>query len=403
MKKIKAVVLEKSGSSYTLLGQDGTFRRVHKRLDAEVGEEVLIQPWPECFSRIYLWAGSVAVLLLVLTSILGWNLYQAPTAVALMSVDINPSMQFTLDNQGHLLEFKTQDEDAKRMLNQIDLKGKPIVEALDQIVSQAYEQKFLGSEQHWVVIGYSPMAGKTMEQLPKELNENQIISCVTAIGEKKGLPLQVAVFSLTAQEQEIAHEGNLTLGEYALWQTADKAGVATQPEKLKDTSEQVKLLENPQVQERIKSVKKETKPGLSLSRGVAKKEQDSTVKLIDKEIGKQITDRLSILTVRNNEGFKKQNGQYKNKELSRSSNKGLINQTKKNDNNIQGNESNKDNKNHTNNKNKYNDYNNKNIDKKVINININKIDQLKKSTLEVNKKQLQNKQKQNKQNKQNKL
>jgi len=41
---MKIVVLEKSGSRYTILGQDGTFRQVHRRLNAEVGQEVFLQP-----------------------------------------------------------------------------------------------------------------------------------------------------------------------------------------------------------------------------------------------------------------------------------------------------------------------------------------------------------------------
>jgi len=141
------------------------------------------------------------------------------------------------------------------MLGQIDLKGKPIEEVLEQIVIQAYNEKFLSSQQPWVVIGYSPMNNKTLEQMPKELNESQISSWVTEIGEKKGLAPQVTVFFLNSQEKELAQKGELTLGEYALWQTADKAGVVTQPEKLKDTSERVRLLENPQVQAQINSSK----------------------------------------------------------------------------------------------------------------------------------------------------
>jgi len=42
MRKMKAVVLEKSGSHYTVLDHDGNFRQVHRRLNAEVGEEIQI-------------------------------------------------------------------------------------------------------------------------------------------------------------------------------------------------------------------------------------------------------------------------------------------------------------------------------------------------------------------------
>lgn len=255
MRKIKAVVLEKSGTRYTVLDQEGTFRQVHRRLDAEVGEEIQIASWTEYFRGVRIWAGAVALFVLVITSVLGWNMIQAPTVVALLSVDINPSLQLEIDNQGCFVAFKTQNEDAKRMLNKINLKGKPMEAVLDEIVSQAYDQKFLSTEQPWVVVGYSPMTNKTLEQMPKALNKHQITSWVTKIGEEKGLTPQIAVFSLTSQERELAQKGDLTLGEYALWQTADKAGVVMQPEKLKDSSERVRLLENPQVQVQIKQEK----------------------------------------------------------------------------------------------------------------------------------------------------
>jgi len=68
---MKAVVLEKSGSHYTTLGQDGAFRQVHRRLNAEVGEEVQIQSWTEYFGWVRIGAGVVALFLLVLTVFLG--------------------------------------------------------------------------------------------------------------------------------------------------------------------------------------------------------------------------------------------------------------------------------------------------------------------------------------------
>lgn len=279
---MKAVVLEKSGSCYTVLGKNGSFRQVHRRLNAEVGEEIEISTGIEGFNRLRVGAGVAALFFLVFTTFLGWNLYQAPTAVALLSVDINPSLQFTLDSQGHLLELQTQNEDAKRMLSQIDLRGKPIDEVLEQIVTQAVNQKFLNSEQHWVVVGYSPMNDKTSAQMPKELNENQIIARVTEIVEEKGFTPQVAVFPMTSQDRELAQKGQLTLGEYALWQTAQKAGVVTQQEKLKETSEQVRILENPQVQAQIKAEKKVVESGLPRMPGTSKQDSGSKGKRNEK-------------------------------------------------------------------------------------------------------------------------
>ncbi|MDR3602806.1 MAG: hypothetical protein P4L49_20405 [Desulfosporosinus sp.] len=315
MSKMKAVVLEKFGSHYTVLGKNGTFRQVHRRLNAEVGEEIEIRTGIVDFSGLRAWAGVAALFLLVITALLGWNLYQAPTAVALLSVDINPSLQFTIDAQGHLLKFQTQNEDAKNMLKQIDLTGKPIDEVLGQIVTRAYDQKFLNSEQHWIVVGYSPMTDKTSDQMPKELNENQIITWVTGTVEKEGFTPQVAVFPLTSQESALAQKGDLTLGEYALWQTAQKAGVVTQPEKLKDTSERVRLLENPQVQAQIRSKKTGLESGIPQSPGSAKQDSGSIDKPKQESTRKPMPDKLpsSPVKVPHNPAIEKGEGQSKDK------------------------------------------------------------------------------------------
>lgn len=275
MSKMKAVVLEKSDSHYTVLGTDGSFRKVRSRLIAEVGEEIEIQQKErELFSGLRVWAGVAAMFLLIFVALLGWNLYQTPTAVAMLSVDINPSLQFTLDAQGHLLKFNTQNEDAKRMLSRVDLTGKPIDEVLEQIVTEAFDQKYLNSEQRWVMVGYSPINDKTLDQIPKELNETQITAWVTETVEKKGFTPQVAVFPLTPQDRELAQKEDLSLGEYGLLETAQKAGVVTQSDKLKDTSERVRLLENPQVQEQIKVEKKRQETGSPRRSGTSKQDSD---------------------------------------------------------------------------------------------------------------------------------
>ncbi len=256
MSKIKAVVLEKSGSRYTVLSENGAFRHVRRRQNAEVGEEIEIQTGLEGLTGLRLWASLAAMFLLVITTLFGWNLYQAPTAVALVSVDINPSIQFNIDTRGHLINVNTQNTDAEQLLSKLELKGKPIDKVLGEIVTEAYKQRFLNPEQPWIVVGYSSLVDDTLQPLPRGLSEAQVVSWVTKVGEESGFAPQVEFFALTPQERELAQKGDLTLGEYALWQTAVKAGVETQPDKLKDTSERVRLLEDPKVQAQVKEDKK---------------------------------------------------------------------------------------------------------------------------------------------------
>lgn len=278
MKNIKAVVLEKTGSRYTVLDENGTFRHVHRHQDAEVGEEIEVQLGSlEGLGGLPAWAGIAAVFILVLTTLFGWNLYQTPSAVAMISLDINPSIQFTIDAQGNLTEIMTKNEDAERLLRKIELKGKPMDLVLEEIVNEAYNQSFLNSERPWIVVGYSPLTEST-EQTASNLDEGQIVTWINQDFEETGFTPQVAFFALTPQDRELAQKENLTLGEYALWQTAEKAGIDTQPDKLRDTLERVELLENSKVQAQVKEDKKGLKSPSSLGEGRPSdkgKDQDS--------------------------------------------------------------------------------------------------------------------------------
>ncbi|WP_052090871.1 anti-sigma factor domain-containing protein [Desulfosporosinus sp. HMP52] len=258
MNKIKAVVLEKSGFRYTVLDKDGAFRRIHKRQNAEVGEEIEIQvPSMQWFGEFRALAGVAALFFLVLTTIFAWNLYQAPTAVALLSVDINPSIQFTIDDQGNLLKINSKNEDAEGLLKNIDFEGRPLDSVLEEFVIEAYNQSYLKPEQSWIVVGYSPLSTNPSVEVEEKLNEERIMSWLRTDFEEKGFTPQVAIFAVTAEDRELALKENLTLGEYALWQTAIQAGVDTPVEKLKDTKERVNLLENPKVQVQVNENKKD--------------------------------------------------------------------------------------------------------------------------------------------------
>ncbi|AFQ46350.1 anti-sigma factor domain-containing protein [Desulfosporosinus meridiei] len=265
MNKIKAVVLEKSGFRYTVLDKDGAFRHIHRRQTAEIGEEIEIQvPSIQWFGELRAWAGVAALFFLVLTTIFAWNLYQAPTAVALLSVDINPSVQFTIDDQGNLLNINSKNEDAEGLLKNIDFEGRPLDSILEEFVIEAYNQNFLKPEQSWVVVGYSPLSTNPSVEVEEKLNEERIMSRLRSDFEEKGFTPQVAVFAVTAEDRELAQKENLTLGEYALWQNAIKAGVVTPAEKLRDTRERVNLLENPKVQVQVNESKKDQQSASSI-------------------------------------------------------------------------------------------------------------------------------------------
>jgi len=248
MKK-KAVVLEKTGSVCTVLDSDGVFRRVKAR--AEVGEEIAIAAWNWQGARR--WLSAAAVLLLAVTLAFGWNLYQAPRVVAWASVDINPSLQLGLDAAARVVEVLPVNGDAERLLRGMSVKGQPLPQALGSIVERAVADGLLNDQHNLVVVG---VAGVTAGAGTAALPAAQALAAKTqAAAGGHGVVPQVVVFALEPAEYRAAQQDGLTLGEYGLWRSARAAGLAVQPQAVKDTDERKRLLEQPRVKEEISKAK----------------------------------------------------------------------------------------------------------------------------------------------------
>ncbi|GAB6172812.1 anti-sigma factor domain-containing protein [Paradesulfitobacterium aromaticivorans] len=256
MKKIKAVVLEISGSQCAVLVDDGSFRRLPNKYGVEVGEEIELKAdagW-DAMKGINImkgmkawkaWAAAAALLLLTLTVALGWNFAQASTAVAFVSLDINPSVELTVNAREQVLKVSAVNSDGEKILQNLELKNLPVLEAMSKIMEQAVGMGYLTNEHSWVLVGLAPSGGRPLSPALEEA----VKSASAAVQEK--VKAKVAVLQLTDQERAKAEQTGVSIGEYALWQSADKAGVKVEATELKTKTERVRLLEAPEIQAQV--------------------------------------------------------------------------------------------------------------------------------------------------------
>lgn len=241
--------MEKDGLYSLVLCADGTFRRIRSKAAADVGEEIQI-PAGWQVRPLTGWLAAAAVVLVMLSAALGWNMWQEPTAVAYVSVDINPSLELALDEQGQVIAASAHNEDASDLLAGLDLNGLSLNSALDEIVKAAVDGNYLSAQNHWVVLGVaadsSGLAWLDGQQLADRVYQSAAMRQV--------IP-QVAVFEVSGSERQTAQESDLTAGEYALWQTAGKAGVKVPSAAVRNSHERANLLEQSRVQEQIRADK----------------------------------------------------------------------------------------------------------------------------------------------------
>ncbi|AGA70804.1 hypothetical protein Desdi_3418 [Desulfitobacterium dichloroeliminans LMG P-21439] len=250
MSQNKGVVLEKNNQKITVLTGDGAFKTLKYKGNVEIGEEIQL---PTQY-KMPIWrigASIAAVFILTFMSIFGWSVFQPRTAVAMISLDINPSLQLTLDQKGEVLELESLNSEAEQLMLGLSLEGKAWEEALDEIIQKSAALQYLTEEQSWIVIGYSAVDTKK-KLLAETINTEEVTRKVQEAVEEQGLKPAVAVYELTSEQKQQAQEKGLSLGEYALVDTAQKVGITVDSQTVKEKGQRERLLDTPEIQEQLR-------------------------------------------------------------------------------------------------------------------------------------------------------
>lgn len=196
----KSCGLGEKGSVLTILTDEGSFQKVHYRRNVEVGAEIELS---NVRQRQLFWRAAVsiaAVFLLTLIGSMGWSAYQATTAAAMISLDINPRLQLTIDQKGRVLQTESLNSDAERVLKGLPVKGEPWNQALTEIIGQSTALNYLNSDHLWVLVGYSPI--KEGNALPSGVNSDEITQKIETAAQSQGMNPQVVVYQLSEAEEK---------------------------------------------------------------------------------------------------------------------------------------------------------------------------------------------------------
>ncbi len=99
----------------------------------------------------------------------GWQLHTAAPA-ARVALDVNPSVELTLDKNDQLLKAIPCNADAKALLDGMKLEELPVDEAVDVLVDALQQSGYLSSENGTVLISVDAKGGHG-EQLQQQLSE----------------------------------------------------------------------------------------------------------------------------------------------------------------------------------------------------------------------------------------
>lgn len=147
---VKGIVMSVDRKHAVLMLPGGEFRRVPLR-----GETVRIgQEWEVPAvkpGRSYSWLAVPALALAGFVAFEGFGMSSAEAA-AIVSVDINPSINLAVSNSGRVMSASALDADGSTILKQMSVKGMTVSQAVQDLVNQADQDGFL-TNKSTVVIG----------------------------------------------------------------------------------------------------------------------------------------------------------------------------------------------------------------------------------------------------------
>jgi len=206
---MKGIVVENIDRDSIILTEDGLFKKV-KNNNYIVGQTVKIKD-NMMFSKLAAGAASLAAAFVICT--VGAYAYFTPSDY--VSMDVNPSIEYSLNMFDRVLNVKAVNDDGEEILAQLELKNKNIDKALKETLDKLIEEGYLTDDPDGgVIIATSNKDVKEAEKLAAHLEKN----LQEYIDEHEDVTAKVDAEAVGLERVEEARGLGITPGKLNLYQ-----------------------------------------------------------------------------------------------------------------------------------------------------------------------------------------
>ena len=120
-------------------------------------------------------AASIAAVFILLIGI-GW--YQFLAVDSVVGLDVNPSLEFTVNRQNRVTDVKTYNKDARKVVKSLDLKNVEVHTAVSAVLGSMLQNGYIDSNKNTVLLTVQNKDGKKAKTLEKDLlaDINEVLS-----------------------------------------------------------------------------------------------------------------------------------------------------------------------------------------------------------------------------------
>ena len=211
---MKAVVLDVKGSRSVVILKDGTVRTVKRRYS--IGQEVRFDK-PASFARRL--AAAAAAVAVMAAGCFWFD--QNLVACAEVSIDVNPSIVYTLNRRSRVISVRAENEEAESLVQSLtdgEVLFSTLPEALEKTFELLKEDGYLQEDQQdFMLVGIATDSENALTQIRSE---------VTASLQESASPDESLTYVVTEtgrKDAKKAKRAHVSPGRYSAWQQATDA------------------------------------------------------------------------------------------------------------------------------------------------------------------------------------
>lgn len=213
----KGVVLEIDETEAVILTDRGEFSRIPVgRRKLSIGMEVTLPSQRRMFPAYGKSWMTLTAAVFAFLAILPWmsmRMGQFGEVVAYADMDINPSIQLGLDNDGEVAFADPYNDDGRRVLSEISVVGLDMDDAAAKITEQAVDDGFITKgRKSAIVIALTPVPGQQID----DNWEGQLKSAVNSTLTAEKQVAEVETFKASPELRLNAKKQGLSVGKYML-------------------------------------------------------------------------------------------------------------------------------------------------------------------------------------------
>jgi Anti-sigma factor N-terminus len=242
----KGIIMQIANGHAIVLTKNREFLKIPLLDGMSVGQEVDVPDIADIrkvsekkrnwFMKTWKQTGAVAACLLLAVGFFGSQslLGSDPKAYAYVTVDINPSIELSIDENHKVVDAKGLNQDGELVLTDLKLQGVTVEEAISTLAEMAKSKGYL-NEQTEVLITASPAgtadAGSDLDQI-----ENSLVAKVEQVTSTNGAAVEVEGIVVSQGVRKAAQEAGVSPGKYAFYLSAQSNGVDVDLNELKKES-----------------------------------------------------------------------------------------------------------------------------------------------------------------------